>query len=689
MPHFSGHIPIQGFRLPGAAPGQFGGAPQLQGPVNPNQVPFGVSPITPIGPQRPQTIPVNPVGSPQVAPNPVLQDITPQQFDQFGVPTAPGGAAPPTGLIGSELILGGGLNAAINSLNAGNIGAQNLLGGAISNVNQAGGQATNILGGALGASQLATGVGGNLLGAAQTGVAQGTQQAGNLLGGAINFGQTATGQAGNILSGAGANAFGATGQATNLLGGQLGQSQQATQQALDLLSGGEARGLGQLNQNFSQAISGLSPFIQPGVDATQLSAALSGALGPEAQAQAFQNFQESPGQAFLREQGELSVVNQAAAGGGLGGANFRKRLTEFGQGLALQDLTRQTGQLNLLGGQGAVAQGQASQLGGAQGQAAANLIGQQTQAGASAVQQGSQIGADLTQAQAANIQRGSEIRSNLSTNEAKTLLDGAVLRGDLTQAQANNLQEGNRLNSLLAEASAGNLQEGSRIGAGLSQSQANALIDSARTGAQLSQTGAQISATTGAQGAEASLSIAQDLAAGRTGAAKDIASSIQSVTTALSDLSTQEATALSTILSGGAADVATLLQNAGLTEGASTEQLATVLANIASGQASTSAGVPSIPGTQQTQGNIDEIGKVVAALAMIFSDKRLKINIVKIGQTSKGTNIYKWDWNELGKQLAGDQLEVGVIAQEIQKTNPDAVSMHPSGFLTVDYLRVA
>jgi hypothetical protein len=81
---------------------------------------------------------------------------------------------------------------------------------------------------------------------------------------------------------------------------------------------------------------------------------ISGALGPEAQADAFEAFQDSPGVDFLRERGLRGVDRRAAAGGGLGTGRRLEALTQFSQGLALQDLQRQLG---VLGGVEAREQG--------------------------------------------------------------------------------------------------------------------------------------------------------------------------------------------------------------------------------------------------------------------------------------------------------------------------------------------
>ena len=76
-----------------------------------------------------------------------------------------------------------------------------------------------------------------------------------------------------------------------------------------------------LQGGLSGAMSQLGPYAQQGGQAFNLQSALTGALGAPAQQQAYQNFSESPGQQFLREQGERSVINQAAATGGTQGGN--------------------------------------------------------------------------------------------------------------------------------------------------------------------------------------------------------------------------------------------------------------------------------------------------------------------------------------------------------------------------------
>lgn len=66
----------------------------------------------------------------------------------------------------------------------------------------------------------------------------------------------------------------------------------------------------------------------------------------------------------------------------------------------------------------------------------------------------------------------------------------------------------------------------------------------------------------------------------------------------------------------------------------------------------------------------------------LFSDERLKENIKRVGETDEGTPIYTYNYK-------GDPTpQMGVMAQEEAATNPDAVGVHPSGFLMVDYGKV-
>lgn len=75
------------------------------------------------------------------------------------------------------------------------------------------------------------------------------------------------------------------------------------------------------------------------------------------------------------------------------------------------------------------------------------------------------------------------------------------------------------------------------------------------------------------------------------------------------------------------------------------------------------------------------IGNVGGMLGGLFSDRRLKTNIERIGTTERGNARYRWDW------IDGSGSAEGVIADEVSHI-PGAVHRHASGFDVVDYSKV-
>jgi hypothetical protein len=114
-----------------------------------------------------------------------------------------------------------------------------------------------------------------------------------------------------------------------------------------------AYGLAGANQAIDkQQFLNYSGYNQPGMQANQLQAALSGTLGPQAQQQAYNNFNASPGQAWLQEQGDRAVTRNAAATGGLQGGNVLQALQRQGMGLAQQDYQNQFNNLGSIADRG-------------------------------------------------------------------------------------------------------------------------------------------------------------------------------------------------------------------------------------------------------------------------------------------------------------------------------------------------
>ena len=80
---------------------------------------------------------------------------------------------------------------------------------------------------------------------------------------------------------------------------------------------------------------------------------------------------------------------------------------------------------------------------------------------------------------------------------------------------------------------------------------------------------------------------------------------------------------------------------------------------------------------QAAFGNLLGAGAQLGSAAFMFSDRRLKSNIKRVGTHAIGVGIY--DYTMMGMS------QRGVIAQEVQAVRPDLVKRHASGYLTVNY----
>jgi len=66
-----------------------------------------------------------------------------------------------------------------------------------------------------------------------------------------------------------------------------------------------------------------------------------------------------------------------------------------------------------------------------------------------------------------------------------------------------------------------------------------------------------------------------------------------------------------------------------------------------------------------------------------FSDRRLKKNVERIGQTDEGLPIHKFEYKGDPK----GQKHIGLMADEVEQVHPEAVGTHKSGYKVVDYDR--
>lgn len=118
----------------------------------------------------------------------------------------------------------------------------------------------------------------------------------------------------------------------------------------------------------------LEDYTSAGGAASDLQAALSGALGPAAQARAMQNFQNSPFLDQVRQNAERAILQNASATGGIGSGNTLDQLYQNAAGLFLNDFNNRFAQLGSLADRGYGAASTEAGIGANLGSLEANLM---------------------------------------------------------------------------------------------------------------------------------------------------------------------------------------------------------------------------------------------------------------------------------------------------------------------------
>jgi hypothetical protein len=85
-------------------------------------------------------------------------------------------------------------------------------------------------------------------------------------------------------------------------------------------------------------------------------------------------------------------------------------------------------------------------------------------------------------------------------------------------------------------------------------------------------------------------------------------------------------------------------------------------------------------GGNAVQGLGNAASGIGSSLMAMFSDERLKEDIEPVGELYDGTNVYRY------RYIGDPMMRIGVMAQEVEKTNPDAV-VEIGGYKAVDYGR--
>jgi len=77
-----------------------------------------------------------------------------------------------------------------------------------------------------------------------------------------------------------------------------------------------------------------------------------------------------------------------------------------------------------------------------------------------------------------------------------------------------------------------------------------------------------------------------------------------------------------------------------------------------------------------------DVISIIPQLAGMISDRRLKQDIVPVGLSPTGINIYEFSFEPAGQRFRG------VMAQEILDSHPDAVIVSDDGFYAVEYDKI-
>jgi len=80
-----------------------------------------------------------------------------------------------------------------------------------------------------------------------------------------------------------------------------------------------------------------------------------------------------------------------------------------------------------------------------------------------------------------------------------------------------------------------------------------------------------------------------------------------------------------------------------------------------------------------------DAGAGMMMMMMMMSDRRLKQNIVHIGNHPLGFGLYLFDYKPEYRKRCGDGRHFGVMADEVEKVIPSAVVPGFGGFKAVDY----
>jgi hypothetical protein len=159
----------------------------------------------------------------------------------------------------------------------------------------------------------------------------------------------------------------------SLLTGILGKG--ASKKAQNAQNALYDKALGQQQGQFDQTQANFKPYLSAGGPAIASILDILGLNGPDPQQAAIAQLKGGPGFTSQYDTGVDTVLQNAAATGGLRGGNTQTGLAQFGSGLLNQIIQQQLAGLGGLAGMGAGAAGQIGQFGQANSSAITDILG--------------------------------------------------------------------------------------------------------------------------------------------------------------------------------------------------------------------------------------------------------------------------------------------------------------------------
>ena len=236
--------------------------------------------------------------------------------------------------------------------------------------------------------------------------------------------------------------------------GLIGQGIGSAQGEIDLAT---AQARGDLNQGYQQAQQNFQPYGVGGAGASQMQAAYTGALGQQAQQQAYNNYQQSPGQQWALDQGRNQLLAGASATGNVGGGNTQRALMDYGVGRAQQNFQQDFNNMGTVANRGMSTAGQQAGLNVGQGQNLANVTQSAGNNLANLSLQGGILPAQAVGNTASSLAQGRFGAGQLLANQASnTTTNLANLQNQQGQGMANQYGQANtNIGNLASQAGQG------------------------------------------------------------------------------------------------------------------------------------------------------------------------------------------------------------------------------------------